>query len=194
MRRIKAFTLVELLITSLIFVVVILTIYSAFRTGIFGYRNIEGTINVYQTARLILERINLDLRNSFNYSEDETKFMGDENNLSFLSLVDTFSEDKIIQEYAFISYNLKGDKLMRLCRKNQEALNDKSRIEPEEMASNIEGITLRYGHIGTSQQQIEWKDIWNDTKASPIAIKVKLTLRDKTRREFERMIFLPLVQ
>ncbi|MCX5715091.1 MAG: prepilin-type N-terminal cleavage/methylation domain-containing protein, partial [Candidatus Omnitrophica bacterium] len=68
MKKTKAFSLVELLIASAIFAVVMVSIYSAFRTGIFGYKNIRENIEIYQSARFILERINLDLRNAFAYS------------------------------------------------------------------------------------------------------------------------------
>ena len=100
------FTLVELLITSSIFLVVMSMLYLAFQSGIFGYRNIEETINLYQTAREILERLNLDLRNSVVYSDEDTKFIGTKNEVSFLTLVNTYSEDTLVQDYAYILYKL----------------------------------------------------------------------------------------
>lgn len=199
MRKNKAFTLVELLITSSIFVIVILTIYSAFCTGIFGYRNIEETIAVYQAARQILDRINLDLRNSFVYSNNETKFIGSPKDITFLTLVNTFSEDRIVQDYALVSYKLKGDKLMRLCRKNKEALNENSGILPEEMASGVE-MTLTYFYIDPVNHSLKEKDSWNiqdnpeERQKLPVAIKVGLIIKNKIQQEFERKIFLSLAE
>ena len=142
MKKNKALTLVELLIASSIFVLVMTTIYSAFHTGMFGYRNIDENINVYQTARLILGRINLDLRNSFVYSADESKFEGESNKLRFLTLVDSYQGNQIVQDYAFVSYEWEKNKLMRVCRKNKESLNEESEIPSEEMASDIDGINF----------------------------------------------------
>ena len=192
----RAFTLVELLIASAIFLVVMLPIYSAFQSGIFGFRNIEETIDIYQTARQILERMNLDLRNSFAYSQDDAKFIGTKNEVSFLTLVDTFGEDTIVEDYAYVSYKLEENKLMRLCRKNKEALNDKSKIESDEMSSNIEKIDFSYGYIDLADQSLKFKDLWSgpDTPGEqgtlPVAIKVILTLKNKIKQDFQRTIFL----
>jgi prepilin-type N-terminal cleavage/methylation domain-containing protein len=190
MKKNKAVTLIELLITSAIFVVVMVAIYSAFQTGIFGYRDIEENIQLYQSARQILERINLDLRNSFAFSKDETKFIGSKNEISFLTLVDSFTQDKIMQDYALVAYKLEEGKFTRLCRKNQQALNEKSEIEPLEFAENVAELSFSYAALPTSGQSIEWKDSWEDTKKLPTAVRVELTLKNKIRQEFERQIFL----
>jgi hypothetical protein len=119
-------------------------------------------------------------------------FSGKKNEMSFLTLVDKFTEDKIIQNYAFIYYRLKGDKLMRLCRENQEALNDKSKVEPQELGSHIEEIAFSYGDFIAADQRIDWKDLWDNTEVLPVAVKVRLSLKNKTKQSFERIIYLAL--
>lgn len=198
MKNAKALTLLELLIASSIFVVVMVSIYSAIHAGVFGYRNIEETLDTYQAARSILERINLDISNSFAYQDGNTKFSGNEKELSFLTLVDTFRGDKITQEYAFVSYKLEEDKLMRLCRLNQESLNDKSEVQPKEFAFNVE-INFKYGYIPAEQQEIDFKKSWaidsdEEKKALPLAVKIDLTVKGKAGQKFERTIFLPLAK
>ncbi len=183
----KSFTLIELLITSSIFMVVMLTVYISFNTGIFGYRNIEGTLSVSQTATKVLERINLDLRNSFAYSTDETKFSGSKNEISFLTLA---------QDYAFISYKLEENNFLRLCRRNQESLNDNSETEPKILASNLKEIVFSYGYVDPQSQILEWKDTWDDPILLPAAVKVNLSIkneigRNSAEQDFERIIFLP---
>lgn len=192
MKSHKAFTLLELLIASSIFIVLMVTIYSAFHSGIFGYRNIEENIDIYQAARLILERINLDLRNSFAYKVDDAKFTGSQSELSFFTLTDTFSQEGIVQEVASVTYKLEENKLMRLCRENQDALNDKSDAEPQEMASNLKEIVFNYGYLKAGSQEIEWKDTSDNQIILPYAVKVTLILRVKTEYTFERTIYLPL--
>jgi len=194
MKKPKAFTLVELLIASGIFLVLMLTVYSSFHTGMLGYRNIEEAIDTYQTARQILERINLDLRNSFAYSGNETKFTGTGNSISFLTLVDTFSEDEIVQDYALVSYTLIDKKLLRQCRKNQESLNENSEVQAEEMASKIEGINFRFGYLNADK--LEWSDSWpregaleDEKKALPVKVEVKLTIKNRIEQVFQRTIF-----
>lgn len=192
----KAFTLIELLIASTIFMVLMVTAYSAFHTGIFGYRDIEENIDIYQAARLILERMELDLKSSFPYSATEAKFSGSKNEMSFLSLVDSFNKDKISTDYAFISYKLEENKLLRLCRKNQESLKEKSEMQPDEMAGNIKELSLNYGYIDPADNSLKFdNDSWGDTldeqKTLPVAVKVNLVLKAKAEYSFERTIFLP---
>ena len=187
----KAITLIELLIASSIFMIVMMSVYLTFRTGLFGYRDIEENIDIYQTARLALERLNLDLRNVFKYSQDETKFSGNNSEILFLTLVDKFSKSQLMRHYAFVSYKLEAKILLRLCRLDKEALNEKSELEPQELASNIENFSLSYGFIESGNEEIKWKDTWEDKKAFPVAVKVKLSMAGKTKQEFERTIYFP---
>ena len=147
MKKLTGFTLVELLIAASIFVVVMVSIYSAFSAGMFGYKGIEENIKISQIARQILERINLDLRNSFAYSDSDAKFSGAKDSLSFLSLADNYNNNEITPTYAFISYKLEGDRLMRLRRVNQEALKETSEIEAEEIGADIEELVFSYADI-----------------------------------------------
>lgn len=195
MRNPKAFTLIELLIASAIFMVLMVTVYSSFHTGIFGYRDIEENIDIYQAARLILGRMELDLKGSFLYSATEAKFSGSKNEMSFLTLVDSFSKDKISTDYAFVSYKLEANKLLRLCRKNQESIKEKSELQPDEMSSNIKEFTLNYGYIDSADNSLKFKDSWGSTpdeqKTLPAAVKVNLILKAKAEYGFARTIFLP---
>jgi len=196
----RGYTLVELLIASLILAVIMLTVYSAFHTGVFGFRDIEENINIYQTARHILGRIDLDLRNSFVYSAgQETKFQGEAGTVSFLTLVDVYDDKSIRRKYAFVSYQVmpaEGDykKIMRLCRLDKEALNDKSEAtKPQEMASDVDGLAFSYCDKDTEGNLKDWQDSWPadepQEKILPAAVKITLTIKKK---QFTRTIFLPL--
>jgi len=168
------------------------TFYAVFRTGTFGYRDIEENIEAYQTARQVLERIALDLKNSFNFSQDITGFAGNKNEIRFFSIVDNFLEGKVLKKYAFISYKLEEDKLMRLCRRDKEALNNNSEVIFEEFTPGIKEITFNYGEVTPPDRTILWKEEWNDNKVLPVAVKIKLILNNKTKQEFEKTVFFPL--
>ena len=194
----RGLTLIELLIAISIFVVLMVTIYSSFQTGIFGHRNIEETITSYQAARQVLDRVNLDLRSSFIYSSEDAKFTGNSHQISFLTLVDTFKEDKIVRDFAFVSYNVTDDKLMRLCRKGKDSLRDSSEIQPEEMVSGVE-VVFQYAHIPNENAEIEFQDDWGidsdeEKKVLPAAVKISLIEKDKTQQGFERTIYIPIIK
>lgn len=196
---VTGFTLVELLIASAIFLTIMATIYSSFHAGIFGYKNMEETVNVHQSARQILERINLDIRNSFVFSENESKFLGNRQGVSFLTIADTYDEDGIIENYAFVAYQIEEGKLTRLCRKGKESLNNNSGIQSEEMALNGATLVFSYGYSINGQEGVKWKDTWGaaddpaqEQKILPVAVKVKLAVKNNAGYNFERTIFLPL--
>jgi prepilin-type N-terminal cleavage/methylation domain-containing protein len=197
MRKQNAFTLIELLIVSSIFSVVMLAVYLAFNTGVFGYKHIEENLDAYQAARQILSRINLDLRNSFSLSDaaGRTGFSGSSTELNFLTLVDTFSADNFKREFALVSYKLQADKLLRLCRKNTEALNDKSEIPAEEMAQGL-AIKFSYGYLSLEKQEIVFQDSWGANSRAgattlPVAVKISFGLTGIAGQALERTIYLP---
>ncbi|GEM_PF-798219 len=191
------FTLLEALIASLIFLVIMMTIYSSFHAGIFGYKNIEEIVDAYQSARQILERINLDVRNSFAFSEEQTKFSGNADGVNFLTIVDTYDLDMFAQHYAFVGYQIEGNKLTRICRKGKESLNNNSQIQSEELALNAGTIVFSYGSRSDGQEDLKWKDTWGsadgpseEQKILPVAVKVKLAIKNRAEYGFERTIFL----
>jgi len=186
----RAFTLIELLISSAIFAVIMVTIYVAFYTGLFGYNDITENIEICQDARQIFSRINLDLRNSFSYSQNQAKFSGEGTGLNFLTLVDSFSELQMLTEYAFVSYRFEDGRLFRSCKKNKEALNDEVSGKEQEMASGIKELSFDYGYLDAPDKPIEWKEAWDNPNALPAAVKVKIVFQNKVSYEFERVIFL----
>jgi len=188
MKKSRSFTLIELLIASSIFALVLVALYAAFSSGVFGYRNIQERISAYQQARLVLEHLDRDLRNSFAYSPADTKFSGQGDKVSFLSLVDDYRGNEIISAFAFISYYLEGDKLMRLCRKDQESLDPDSGIKADEFAFGVGKIAFTY--IYQDKEVTKEKDSWDDPKSFPLAVKVDLTLKIKDVYAFERTIYI----
>lgn len=183
MKNKNGFTLIEVLIAASITVIILVGVYGAFSSGIFGYRNIESNLATTQAAIKVFERINLDLRNSFAYSSDRAGFEGNESEMRFFTLTDAFS---------FVSYSLEDDKLMRLCRKNQKALNIDSEIKPVVLGTNATELVFSYGYLNPETNVLEWKEEWKEMCLLPLAVKVKLVIKHKTTRTFERIIFLPL--
>ncbi|MCX5712171.1 MAG: prepilin-type N-terminal cleavage/methylation domain-containing protein [Candidatus Omnitrophica bacterium] len=186
----KAFTLMEMLIAVTIFTVIAVSLFSAFRSGTFGYRSIEEAIDLNQSVLSALNRLDSDVRNCFSYSINENKFSGGASSISFLTLTDVFNGKGMEQKYAFVSYAIKDNKLMRLCRLDGEALDQNSSVMPEEMLDNAQ-IKFEYGHVQTGNS-IVYVSSWTDPKALPACIKVVLTAAGlgKANKVFERTIYL----
>jgi len=199
MKKKASFTLVELLIGISIFTVAVVSIYSSLRSGFFGYSNIEQNIEVYQSARAALQQLNRDLRNSFSYSAGQVNFSGDKESLSFFTIVDSYQQERMEEEYAYVSYFLEEERLLRLCRKNKEALKEDSLVEPQELLSGAK-ITFAYAQ-GYAGEELSFKDSWGvadnppeEEACFPLAVKVTLQIKKgKIEKGFERTVFFPLL-
>ncbi|MDO8662639.1 MAG: prepilin-type N-terminal cleavage/methylation domain-containing protein [Candidatus Omnitrophota bacterium] len=181
MKNEKAFTLIELLISIAIFAVIMVSLYSAFSTGVLGLGKIEESATASQTGYTILSRIGKDLRNSFAYSADEVKFTGKNDALTFLSLT---------PEFSWVSYSLSGDKLLRLVRINKDALKTDSETKPKVIAQNIKQIEFTYLYTDPDTKELKENDNWTDNTTLPTAVRVRLILEKKADVPFIRTIYL----
>lgn len=205
MRKINGLTLVELLIASSIFAIIMASIYSAFYGGFLGYRKMDASFEVYQSARTIFSRIESDLRNSFLYTQDDSKFHGSDANMDFFSIKDAFTKDDIFTDICKIKYEKSDNKIKRTYYRGLEALKDDAAVEPQILAPEIKEVSFEYAYFtGNPDKPYEWQASWpkckEQTAALPLAVKIKLSLNfpDKDKKsdakpvEFSRVVALPL--
>lgn len=212
----RGFTLIELLIASLIFSIIILSVYSSFHTGILSYNKIDSAFNIYQTARIILNRMELEIKNSLAYGKSDSKFKGEFNGadnqcLSFFTVLDSFDKEeaKFYSDIYHIQYKSNDTTVTRGCLKGLNAVKeDQDAMEiNEELSSNIKKISFAYASPITNKPEnpYEWQDFWPKTsdtdqqKSLPLAVKITLSLVEKDKRnpqqeriiEFIRTVSLP---
>jgi len=199
----KNFTLIEALITSLIILILTLGLFSTFRIGILTYKRLNSFFNLYQTARIIFNRIELDLTNSFPYSDKDSKFNGTTNTLSFFSVTNSYKNNFLSNSILKINYKLENGILIREYFDGLESL--KENLEPfkEELGYKVEKITFQYLYkTNDPRNPYEWISSWpiDDIKKGilPLAIKIKLSLIEENLKknfynlEFEKIIPIPL--
>jgi prepilin-type N-terminal cleavage/methylation domain-containing protein len=201
------FTLVELLIASSIFSVIILSLYSAFQTGVLTYNRMDSAFMVYQASRVTLNRLELDLKNSFIYSENDAKFRGSSQTLDFFSVIDAFEEGASYASVYRIQYELSGTALKRTCYQGVDALKENgAAFAGDELTSEAKEISFQYAFAtGNPDKPYDWQDSWpqadnpEQQKALPLAVKIKLSLIEKGRQEkelsiveFTKIVSLPL--
>ncbi len=195
MRKIRAFTLIELLMAFSIFSAVALSIYSTLRAGILTYNKTDYAFGVYQTARLFFNRIELDLKDSFNYYDSDSKFKGDIQNLEFFSVTDIFEEGVSNPNISYIRYNLNNTGLKRLSFRGLDALKGDADTGSEDSYPNIKKIAFQYAYsVQDANKPYDWQDTWplenneNQKKSLPLAVKIELSVDDKV---FTKVISLP---
>ena len=199
----SAFTLIELLIAASISVIMLVGIYSAFQSGVMSYRKIEGAFAPYQSARNILNRMGLELRNVFAYASDDTGFQGQEKNMVFFTVLDAFEKGAEIRDFYRIKYAADNGVLERSAfagteaivamKKEADALSRKSTYK-------VKGISFQYACARGADKGYDWLPAWpkDDSQKNmfPLAVKITLSLgADSAGQgaiEFTKIVGLPL--
>jgi prepilin-type N-terminal cleavage/methylation domain-containing protein len=187
----KGFTLIEILIASSISLVIMLTILSAFRTGIFGYHAIDQALATERGAYQALDRIRLDLKNSLVYADKQSGFKGESAALSFLTQVDTFQGDAWHRELARVSYRWDGKALVRSCRTGVKALNEQSEARSEELDIPSGKFAVHYGALDQGSGNLSFADSWDPAQGLPAEVRIDMTFNDVP---FERVVTLPVAK
>jgi len=192
-RKQRAFTLVELLIVSGIFAVIMSALFLSFRSGIKAYSEIQDKLKSNQETRRFLQRIILDLRNSFAWQSEKTYFSGGKGNISFLTIVDSYSAGSKSTEFAFVAYERQENGVItRLCRRGKDSLNLASDTRADELLSQVKELRLSYGYTMENEKTLNWKETWSDANLMPEAIKIGLVFSDKRDAIFEQTVYLPI--
>ncbi|MDP2941635.1 MAG: prepilin-type N-terminal cleavage/methylation domain-containing protein [Candidatus Omnitrophota bacterium] len=196
----SGFTLVELLIASGIISVVLLSLYSAFSTGIMSYHKFDSSAATCLNARLILNRMETDLRNSFIYKNDKSGFNGKEGALEFYSVIDGYRNNELSPAVKLVKYEFKDGSLSR-------ALGGIN----EELSAEITKIGYEFAYkLATPNpgdpELYKWKNSWPDESPGsvektqlPVAVRITLSLPEKGAKgavagatEFTKIVPLPL--
>lgn len=198
-------TLLELLVATTIFSIVSLSLYSAFQTGILTYQRIDSAFSIYQDARIALNRIELDLKNSFIYAQSNSGFKGNAQGLEFFSVVDVFDQTQGHARLCRVKYKFSEGILRRISYQGLEALKENSELESEDLSLKVKEASFQYAYsTGRPDEPYDWQEAWPreadavQLKTLPLAVKIKLSLREKKGQketgivEFNRTIFLPL--
>jgi type II secretory pathway component PulJ len=193
----RAFTFLELIISTGIFTVIAVSLYSAFRTGLFSYNTVDASFATEQNARLLLERMGRDLRNSFLCSKDNSRFKGDGASLSFFTVIDEYDKaGEVFPSLCRIEYAFAGSTLQRFCYKGVDAVTPEATADPEALSSSVKAISFEYAvPPPTLNAPYRWQGLWPEEETQqkerlPLAVKIKLALiqRDKNSNNSQRIV------
>lgn len=187
-RKKKSFTLIEVLITSAITGIIILSVFSAFNTGFLAYKRVDSAFDIYQQARIIFSKLETDLRNSFAYSKDASCFKGSAQSMDFFNISDIYGQDKQHSELCYIKYQFDGSILRRSVYAGIAALGDYADDEEQKFSNTVSSIDLEYACINEDDEKsITWQDSWPQTEEQirqlPRAVKIKLSLMNKDGKQ-----------
>ncbi|MDD5195851.1 MAG: prepilin-type N-terminal cleavage/methylation domain-containing protein, partial [Candidatus Omnitrophica bacterium] len=142
----KSFTLIELLIVASIVAVLSLSLYSAFATGILSYKKFDSSFETYQSARTTLRKIETDLRNSFPYLKEDSRFIGQPNSIEFFGVVDSYKNGKVYTDICRITYQIDKEVLSRSLYIGLEALRDNTIASAQELSGRVKEVSFQYAY------------------------------------------------
>ncbi len=172
----KGLTFVELLIAILIFSIIVVSLYSAFRVGLSAYRRGEKVATSYQTIRLALDSIALDLRNCYKFSESDVRFKAEEGKVSFYTLKNFPSElTKDNFQICRIEYWQEDEEFFRKLFAGKLAFSQED-AKSDLILSDLNEFNIEFAYEGEGAQSIIWNDYWLNADKLPLAVKIYLKI------------------
>ncbi|MFH1778368.1 MAG: prepilin-type N-terminal cleavage/methylation domain-containing protein [Candidatus Omnitrophota bacterium] len=183
------FTLIELLIALTILMVLLSGVYLGFRGGMIVWKRDQDSFNLRYVTRIAFKNIEQNIRSTyFDKDNPETLFMGSEKSLTFIFV----GKDGFIWQgnyYLTAEMSLEKSSLYfessRIWHDN--ILDTKQML----MLERINEFKFKY----YDGEQEQWIDTWQDDQYLPRAIKILITIEDKSVNNkmvsFEKIIFIP---
>ena len=200
----KAFTLIELIITTAILGIISLVIVSTLASGINVFRKVQTFMSGQTEAVIALEKMERDMRNAI--CSRAVYFVGDKSKVTFTGIVDMDdAKERARATIGTISYffdDADGG-LIREERNYSRSLSDGGPERGRRAAlAGVEDLSFKYFYFDKDADRFDWKDSWNlkedtteeDVKKSglPLGVEIKLTYRDGGKEIcLARKAFLP---
>ena len=185
----SGFTLVEVLVAIVIFMIIIGSIYGALRTANMSVSRTEERADVYQTARVLLEQINSELCSAYQPQEsDASTLVGEDTDASetapqydALTFLTTGRRPPAstepagdLCEVAYVVHKTPDQEPIGLfVRENFRPGIDLSDPQPVMLSELVVGLNCEYLDAPGG----EWLKEWTNRNALPVAVRVELVLR-----------------
>jgi len=162
----QAFTLIELVISSLIIACVSVVVYSVFSGGISAWKKGRDIKDYERSLRLISEVMAREIRNTIRFSS--IPFEGDEGSVFFAGIIEDVSAEKesMGNQPGRISYFLNEENT--LCRKQQTYAEVFQKEEDlgqiKELIPNLARLSFSYLGFDDAAKEYIWKNRWPDIK------------------------------
>lgn len=188
-QRRDGFTLLELIISSLLIALVLLAIYTALINGLKIWARTNQVFFGKEQSFLALERMSKDVRNIVSFSPITIDCKA--NYISFPSLVNQGEENPVSRLAQVIySFDEQGGTLNR----QQQIYGFDKEPVTRTMVANVKSLKWFYRYYDTESQQLTWVTEL-ETQSKPTAVKVEIILNSNNENEAEntltRIISLP---
>ena len=196
MRRDRAFTLVELLVTLCFVVLVGATVFSVFSGGFRIWDRIQNTGGQDQMLQIVLEGMRTDLSNCRSFGP--IGFVGQYDELSFPKPeFFQFKKGRLVEEreelgrvgYFFDSFHRT---LYRSKHSYRVIRRTRVRESAQTLATDVDRVRFSYCAFDPSSGNAVWSNSWEE-KNSPFAVKIEMDYRNAaTGQQRKENLIVPL--
>lgn len=187
----RAFTFIELLIATLIFSVVVVSIYSVFQAGLLTYSKLDSSYDIYQSARASLNKIESDLKNAFAYigTDNKSDFLGSNESLEFFTALDYYKDGELNTDICRIEYgwNESNKILTRNCYIGLSAISATGEAESENLVPGA--IKVKFEYARKDGESCVWQEYWpaqdnpalaaQQEKSLPLAVRITVSFAEE---------------
>ena len=165
-----------------IFSLAALSMFMVFHTGMLSYKKMDASTRVLRMARLVLARLQNDLKNCVSYTGKDSFFHGESGSLEFFAVIDSYRSGKAMTGLSRLSYSFKDGTLTRVCSTGKDAVLAVA-VAPEQLCDGIAEYSFSFAmRPETPGKPYEWSQQWPPAQGKdkstglPLAIKVSLVL------------------
>lgn len=188
-RRSRGFTLIEMMVAVVIFLVFIGAVYGIYTAAHGAMARAEDVEEVTQTGRVLLDMLNTELTSVYQpASKTESQLLGEDgeeidgvpqDRLTFLTTAHQVAGEQPVGDLCQVSYSMDSDQpdaeFGLYIAENLHPDLEVDTTEPEQrlLSPLVVGMNCRYLPAGGD----DWVDEWVDQTSLPVAIRVELYLR-----------------
>jgi len=176
----RAFTLMELLLATVIFTVTAMAVYTCFNTGLLAFRRTKASSEEFCDTRKALEAVASDLRN--NITSEKWNFKGASESVKF-----------VIPGLQQVNYYLKGEELMKASKSIASLLSEDEEGEEEAediLLDSVRSLNFQYYYsLPESEDEFVWCAAWLEKETAPKGVRIELV--SSAGNKFNKHVFIP---
>lgn len=189
MRYQKGFTLVEILIASVILGVILVSLFTAFQAGLTAYRRTEEGLLENRGASIFFFQLDQELRNAVPYSKHP--FEGTSEKISFPAWLKSYTPEGTEKGIYLIEYRWKHGQVIRTQRKLTNKLKEKSAVTETVLDALLD---CRFEFLKLSgEETLVWDKNWenNPYVGLPRGVRVEIFGQSLGPKPARQQILIP---
>jgi len=165
----EAFTLIELMVVTVMLSIVCLAIYSTFASGARIWQRVNR-MPVNEDVNIFFDRFSSDVKNSVDFTG--VRFSGTADRVELPTLVSSPALES--RTVGIAVYSCAGSTLVRGQADYSQIYQDAS-ITPRHVLGGLQACAFTYYQYDDERQEYVWVDEWTKT-GFPLAVRLELTL------------------